>query len=159
MIGISKKNLLALSAAITLLSGMSSHLVLAQTTSDPDTATQVTLNLQDVDINVLINTVAEVSGKNFIVDPRVKGKVSVISGASLNPEQLYDVFLSILEVHNFATVDAGTVIKILPSNVIKQYPTPTLFSPTEGTNDEQITQIIQVEHAAVQDMVAILQIV
>ena len=64
---------------------------------------------------------------------------------------------SILEVHNFATVDAGTVIKILPSNVIKQYPTPTLFSPTEGTNDEQITQIIQLEHAAVQDMVAIIR--
>ena len=157
MIGISKKKLLALSTAITILSGVSSHSVLAQVTGDPDTATQVTLNLQNVDINVLINTVAEVSGKNFIVDPRVKGKVSVISGASLNPDELYDVFLSILEVHNFATVDAGTVIKILPSNVIKQYPTPTLFSPTEGTNDEQITQIIQLEHAAVQDMVAIIR--
>ncbi len=118
---------------------------------------QVTLNLQDVDIRVLINTVAEVSGKNFIVDPRVKGKVSVISGASLNPEQLYDVFLSILEVHNFATVDSGSVIKILPSNVIKQRPTPTLFDPTEDTNDAQITQIIQLQHAPVQDLVPIVR--
>jgi len=118
---------------------------------------QVTLNLQDVDIRVLINTVAEVSGKNFIVDPRVKGKVSVISGASLDPEQLYDVFLSILEVHNFATVDSGTVIKVLPSNVIKQRPTPTLFSPTEDTNDAQITQIIQLDHATVQDLVPIIR--
>jgi len=96
---------------------------------------QITLKLEDVDIRVLINTVAEVSGKNFIVDPRVKGKVSVISGATLNPEQLYDVFLSILEVHNFATVDSGNVIKVLPSNVIKQRPTPLLFSPTEDSND------------------------
>lgn len=118
---------------------------------------QVTLNLQDVDIRVLINTVAEVSGKNFIVDPRVQGKVSVISGASLNPDQLYDVFLSILEVHNFATVDSGTIIKVLPANVIKQRPTPTLFSPTEESNDAQITQIIQLEHASVQDMVAIVR--
>lgn len=118
---------------------------------------QVTLNLQDVDIRVLINTVAEVSGKNFIVDPRVKGKVSVISGASLDPEQLYDVFLSILEVHNFATVDSGNVIKVLPSNVIKQRPTPTLFSPTEDTNDAQITQIIQLKFAAVQDLVPIIR--
>lgn len=118
---------------------------------------QVTLNLQDVDIRILINTVAEVSGKNFIVDPRVKGKVSVISGASLDPEQLYDVFLSILEVHNFATVDSGTVIKVLPSNVIKQRPTPTLFSPTQDTNDAQITQIIQLDHASVQDLVPIIR--
>ena len=118
---------------------------------------QVTLNLQDVDIRILINTVAEVSGKNFIVDPRVKGKVSVISGASLDPDQLYDVFLSILEVHNFATVDSGTVIKVLPSNVIKQRPTPTLFSPTEDTNDSQITQIIQLDHASVQDLVPIIR--
>jgi len=118
---------------------------------------QVTLNLQDVDIRVLINTVAEVSGKNFIVDPRVQGKVSVISGASLNPDELYDVFLSILEVHNFATVDSGTIIKVLPSNVIKQRPTPTLFSPTQESNDAQITQIIQLENASVQDLVAIIR--
>jgi len=120
-------------------------------------AAQVTLNLQDVDIRVLINTVAEVSGRNFVVDPRVKGKVSVISGASLDPDQLYDVFLSILEVHNFATVDSGSVIKVLPSNVIKQRPTPTLFSPTEDSNDSQITQIIQLKHASVQELVPIIR--
>lgn len=122
-----------------------------------DGKSRISLNLQDVDIRVLINTVAEVSGKNFIVDPRVKGKVSVISGASLNPDQLYDVFLSILEVHNFATVDSGNVIKVLPSNVIKQRPTPTSFSPTLETNDSQITQIITLEHAAVQELVPIIR--
>ena len=118
---------------------------------------QITLNLKDVDIRVLIDTVAEVSGKNFIVDPRVKGKVSVISGAPLLPEQLYDMFLSILEVHNFATVDQGNIIKVLPSNVIKQRPTPTLFGRTKDNNDAQITQIIQLEHASVQDLVPIIR--
>ena len=118
---------------------------------------QITLNLKDVDIRVLIDTVAEVSGKNFIVDPRVKGKVSVISGAPLQPEQLYDMFLSILEVHNFATVDSGNIIKVLPSNVIKQRPTPTLFGRTQDNNDAQITQIIQLEHASVQDLVPIVR--
>ena len=133
----------------------------AQTSARPNPQTQqssnaqVTLNLQDVDIRVLINTVAEVSGKNFVVDPRVKGKVSVISGAPLDPDQLYDVFLSILEVHNFATVDSGSVTKVLPSNVIKQRPTP--FGPSEDTNDAQITQIIQLKHAPVQDLVPIVR--
>ncbi len=129
----------------------------AGTRNSQEEKAEVTLNLQDVDIRVLINTVAEVSGKNFIVDPRVKGKVSVISGASLDPEQLYDVFLSILEVHNFATVDSGEVIKVVPSNVIKQRPTPTLFTPTEDSNDAQITQIIQLTYASVQDLVPIIR--
>ena len=118
---------------------------------------QVTLNLQGVDIKVLINTVAEVSGKNFIIDPRVKGKVTVISGSALAPEQLYDMFLSILEVNNFATVESNSVIKILPSNVIKQRPTPTVFDATKDNNDAQITQIIQLEHASVQDLVPIIR--
>ena len=142
-------------AHLTLNAGLAS----AQMRDVTEEAEQqgVRLNLQDVDIRVLINTVAEVSGKNFIVDPRVKGKVSIISGATLGPEELYDVFLSILEVHNFATVDNGTVIKVLPSNVIKQHPTPTLFTPTSETNDAQITQIVQLQFASVQDLVPIIR--
>lgn len=142
-------------AYLTLNAGLAS----AQMRDVTEEAEQqgVRLNLQDVDIRVLINTVAEVSGKNFIVDPRVKGKVSIISGATLGPEELYDVFLSILEVHNFATVDSGTVIKVLPSNVIKQHPTPTLFAPTSETNDAQITQIVQLQFASVQDLVPIIR--
>ena len=143
-----------LCALLVMMTGSAS----SQTPADNQQGkAQVTLNLQDVDIRVLINTVAEVSGKNFIVDPRVKGKVSVISGAKLGPEELYDVFLSILEVHNFATVDSGNVIKILPANVIKQRPTPTYFTPTDDTNDEQITQIVQLEFASVQDLVPIIR--
>lgn len=117
----------------------------------------VRLNLEDTDIRSLINIVADVSGRSFIVDPRVKGKINVVSGDSLDAETLYDVFLSILEVHNFATVDSGSVVKVLPSNVIKQRPTPTLFSPTQETNDAQITQIIQLKFASVQDLVPIIR--
>ena len=117
----------------------------------------ISLNLEDVDIRALISIVAEVSGKSFIVDPRVKGKVSVISGETLSPEELYDVFLSILEVHNLATVDSGNVIKVLPNTVIKQRPTPLFFSPTEDSNDAQITQIIRLQHAVVSDLVPIIR--
>lgn len=151
-----------IAAGLTVLVGLQSATAQQRDQSrDAGEATDqeatVTLKLEDVDIRVLINMVAEVSGKSFIVDPRVKGKVSVISGATLNPEQLYDVFLSILEVHNFATVDSGRVIKVLPSNVIKQRPTPLLFSPMEESNDAQITQIIQLKHAVVQDLVPIIR--
>ena len=157
--------LAVLCAGLTFYVGSSHVLAQERSTSGQNAAdgtnnqdeAQITLKLEDVDIRVLINTVAEVSGKNFIVDPRVKGKVSVISGATLNPEQLYDVFLSILEVHNFSTVESGNVIKVLPSNVIKQRPTPLLFEPHDNTNDAQITQIIQLKHASVQDMTALVR--
>ena len=155
--------LVALSAGLIFCVGAPSAFAQERDTNNENVGTpdqgeaQITLKLEDVDIRVLINTVAEVSGKNFIVDPRVKGKVSVISGATLSPDQLYDVFLSILEVHNFATVDSGNVIKVLPSNVIKQRPTPLLFSPTEDSNDAQITQIVQLKHASVQDLVPIIR--
>jgi len=118
---------------------------------------QISLKLDDVDIRVFIQTVAEVTGKNFIVDARVKAKVSLISGSTFNAEQLYDVFLSILEVNNLAAVDSGNVIKIVPSNVIKQRPTPLLFSPTDDVSDAQVTQIIRLTHASVQDLVPIIR--
>lgn len=134
------------------------------TTNTRQTDQEITLNLEDADIKVLISMVAEVSGKNFIVDPRVKGKVSVVSGRPLNSNQLYDVFLSILEGNNYATVQSGDIIKIVPNTVIKQRPTPTVFSQSQHaasaartSSDEQVTQIIQLKFAPVQELVPILR--
>ncbi len=95
--------------------------------SEKDENGEIALNLQDVDIRVFINTVAEIMGKNFIIDPRVTGKVSFISGTPLNQDEIHDVFLSILNVYNFAAVEAGSVIKIVPNNVIKQSPTRVII--------------------------------
>ena len=75
-------------------------------------AQDVTLNLKDADITALINTVAEVTGRNFVVDPRVKGKVTVISSQPMDHSELYEVFLSILDVHGFAAIPAGQVTSI-----------------------------------------------
>lgn len=74
----------------------------------------VTLNLKDAEINTLISTVSEVTGKNFIVDPRVKGKVTVISAAPMNKQAVYETFLAVLQVQGFAAVPAGDAIKIIP---------------------------------------------
>ena len=151
-------HVLFLAALLTFFVGVSQAQNQVQSSSDEQQEKrQVAVNLQDADIRVLINAVAEVTGKNFIVDPRVKGKVSLISGAPLDEETLYDVFLSILEVHNFATVETGNVVKVLPGNQIKQRPTRTLFAPTEESNDEQITQIIRLNYAPVQDLVPIIR--
>ena len=115
----------------------------------------VTLNFQGADVNALISLVSQVTGKSFIVDPRVKGKVTLVSGTGLPAEKLYDIFLSVLEVSNFAAVPSGEVIKILPKNLVKQHPTPTVQSPPD--NDEQITHIVTLEHASVNELLPILR--
>ena len=118
---------------------------------------QITLNFQDVDIRALVSTVSEITGKNFIVDPRVKGKVTLVSGGPLNSNQIYDVFLSVLEVHNFSAVPAGSIIKIIPSNIVKQQPTPTQYRITTDSRDIQVTQVYQLKHASVQELIPILR--
>ncbi len=117
----------------------------------------ITLNFQNADIGALINTVSQITGKNFIVDPRVKGKVTLISGGKFPASRIYEVFLSVLEVHNFATVPSGDVIKIVPSNIVKQQPTPMSFGATAPSVDEQITQVYQLEFGSVQELVPILR--
>lgn len=118
---------------------------------------QITLNFQSVDIRALINTVSEVTGRNFIVDPRVKGKVTLVSGGPLDADEIYSVFLSVLEVHNFAAIPSGDVIKIIPTNIVKQSPTPTGFEGPGDTTDRQLTQVLRLKHASVQELLPILR--
>ena len=118
-----------------------------------------TLNLKDADIRVLIDTVASVTGKNFIIDPRVKAKVTVVSSKPMAADELYQVFLSILQVHGFAAVPVGDVIKIVPDVNAKQGPVPTAgatsLSHTPG--DQLITRVIPINHVPAAQLVPILR--
>ncbi len=118
---------------------------------------EITLNFQEADINALISTVSQITGRNFIVDPRVKGRVTLISGTPLSAEQVYNVFLSVLEVHGFAAVDALGLTKILPANIIKQQPTRTTTERELVASDEQVTQVYTLKHASVQELTPILR--
>lgn len=120
-------------------------------------AQTVTLNLKDADINALIGTVAEVTGKNFIVDPRVKGKVTVISSRAMDAEEVYQVFLSILKVHGFAVVPSGEVMKIVPDVSAKQDSIPNVSDEVPGRGDEMVTRVVQVDNVAAAQLVPILR--
>jgi len=116
-------------------------------------AKSVTLNMKAADINAVISTVAEATGKNFIIDPRVKGKVTIISTKSMNKDQLYQVFLAILDVHGFTAVPAGGgVIKILPDSDAKHSGTPS-----DGKGEEMVTQVVEIKHIAAAQLVPILR--
>ena len=75
----------------------------------------VTIDFNDVDINLFIKYISELTQKNFIVDREVQGKVTIISPTRVSAEDAYRVFESVLEVHGYAAVPSGSVIKIVPS--------------------------------------------
>lgn len=120
-------------------------------------ADEITLNLKDADIRALISTVSKFTGKNFIVDPRIKAKITVISSKTMSPDEVYEVFMSILQVHGFAAVPTGTIIKIVPEVNAKQGPLPLAGNKRLPNSDELITKIVQLDHVPAAQLVPILR--
>ncbi len=115
---------------------------------------EFTLNFKDADITALIATVSEITSKNFVVDPRVKGKITVLSSRAMSPEELYETFLSVLEVHGFSAVSAGAVIKVVPQVTAKQ---DGGFGEVAGTNEDIVTRVLEVENVPADQLVPILR--
>jgi len=91
-----------------------------------DSEETFTLNLKNTDIRALIETVSLQTGRNFIVDPRVKATVTVISAEPVTGDKLYELFLSVLDVHGYAAVPVGSIIKIVPTAAGVQSAVPVL---------------------------------
>lgn len=96
------------------------------------------INLRDVEIPTLIETVSRITGKSFVIDPRVKGRVTVVTSSDITKDELYDTFLSILQVHGFSAVPSGSgIIKVVPSNQAKQQPVPVVGEEDNYTGDNK----------------------
>ena len=108
----------------------------------------ISIDFNNVDINVFIKFISELTGKNFVVDNKVKGKVTVISPSKISVREAYRVFESVLEVHGYATVEAGKVIKIIPSPEARTKNIKTLLKESAASpEDKIITQIITLNYA------------
>ena len=108
----------------------------------------ISIDFNNVDINVFIKFISELTGKNFVVDNKVKGKVTVISPSKISVKEAYKVFESVLEVHGYATVKAGKVIKIIPSPEARTKNIETLLKEgTASPEDKIITQIVPLKYA------------
>jgi general secretion pathway protein D len=114
------------------------------------------LNLKDVDIKALIDTVADATGKNFVVDPRIAGNITVVTSTPMRADQVYDVFLSILKVHGYSAVANGNIIKIVPNTTAKQDGEPSELQPDLKNGDQQQTRIVQVQHVDANQLVQTL---
>ena len=108
----------------------------------------VTIDFNNVDINVFIKFISELTGRNFIVDQRVRGNVTIISPTKISVDEAYRVFESVLEVHGYTTVQAGKVTKILPSPEARTQNIETyLESRRLPPEDRLVTQLIPLTYA------------
>src|SRR5438876_3513089 len=109
----------------------------------------VALNFQDVELPVLARFVSEVTGRNFIVDDRVRGKVTIISPTRITPDEAYLVFQSVLQVKGFTTVPSGAFTKIVPAR--------EAVASGARRGDEVVTRILPLGHAEASGLVPVLQ--
>ena len=108
----------------------------------------VTLDFDNVNIEVFVKFVSELTGKNFIIDDKVKGKVTIYSPKKILLRDVYKVFLSVLEINGYATVPVGDMIKIVPSAVAREKSVETRTKKDGVESDDRIvTQIISLERA------------
>ncbi len=123
----------------------------------PSVWAATTLNLKDADINTLITTVSEVTGKNFIVDDRVKGKVTVISSKPMSADAVYETFLAVLAIKGFAAIPAGAVIKIVQDVNAKSDGGARIADGSGLAEDEVVTHVFPIENVSASQLVPILR--
>ncbi len=113
----------------------------------------VTIDFDNVDIILFIKFMSEVTGKNFVIDEKVRGKVTIVSPTKISVDEAYRIFESVLEVHGFATVPSGSLVKIVPSVVARGKNIETrLLEEAATAEDKVITQVIRLAYANPDDL-------
>jgi len=108
----------------------------------------VTMNFKDVDLQVFIKFISELTGKNFLIDPNVKGTVTIVSPQKVTVNEVYQVFLSVLEINGFTILDAGNITKIVPIAAAKTKATDTVLRKRLGPREDRIiTQLVPLKYA------------
>lgn len=118
----------------------------------------VILNFTDVDIATMVKFISDLTGKNFVMDERVKGKISVFSPAKLSNEEAFNVFTSVLELKGFTLIQSDKVYKIVPTSSAKQSGTK-LYADKDKfpVNESYVARVIALENITAQEAVAFLQ--
>ncbi|MDG1812540.1 MAG: type II secretion system secretin GspD [Porticoccaceae bacterium] len=111
---------------------------------------QVRINFRDADIRSVIESVAEITGKSFVLDPRVKGKVTIIAPQAIDSSLLYSAVLSAIQVQGFQAVEDGAVTRIVPFN--------QSFSFAGGIGDNKLeTQVLKIKYVQASTLVPVLK--
>ena len=120
-------------------------------------AQDYTVNLKDTDIQELIQFVAEVTDTTIVVDPSVKGKVKVVSTKPVSSSELYELFLSILEVHGYTAVRSGDVVRVIQNKDARSAPVAVRDDSTGKTSEEYVTQVIRLDNISAAKLIPVLR--
>lgn len=119
-----------------------------------DDDAQIMPNYREADIRQVIEAVGEVTGRNFLIDPRVRGQVTLLSFSPMTPDAFYQAFLATLEVNGFVALDSGGVIKIVPDANARQM----AGAGAQGVGDEMVTQVVVLENVGAAQLVPTLRV-
>src|ERR1700694_1299928 len=149
-----KARIAAVLALAALLASVASPAAVQVKSEDGPT---ITPNYKDADLSQIIQAVSEVTGKNFIIDPRVNAKVTMLSATPMSPAAFYEAFLSVLQVYGYVAVPAGKVIKIVPNTDARQLPANDLPPSASAPSDEIVTQVITLKNVSAAVLVPMLR--
>ncbi len=117
----------------------------------------ITPNYKDADLAQIVDAVSAITGKNFIIDPRVRAQVTMLSSTPMSPDAFYQAFLSILQVHGFTAVETGNIVRVIPLANARTSPSVDLPDRVSATSDEIVTQVITVRNISAVQLVPILR--
>lgn len=120
-------------------------------------AQTITPNFKDADLALVIQAVQSITGKTFIIDPRVRAQVTILSSTPMSADAFYNAFLSVLQVHDFVAVPSGNVVKIVPAQNSRWMPGDDLPNQVSSSSDEIVTQVIQVKNVNAANLVPALR--
>ncbi|HKV53379.1 MAG TPA: type II secretion system secretin GspD [Candidatus Binataceae bacterium] len=124
----------------------------------PDDQGLITMNFQNVDLPVLAKFISEITGKNFVLDESVRGKVSIISPTRVTPQQAYAIFQSVLQVKGFTTQQAGAIIKIVPARDVRESAELTQSQePGLTQGDQYVTRMIKLRNTEATSVMSVVQ--
>ena len=130
---------------------------LAQQAAPGTSAQRITPSFKDADITQVIEAVGAATGRNIIIDPRVRAQVTMLSSTPMSPDAFYEAFLALLQVHGFVAVPSGNVTKIIPDANARQMPGNDLPGRVSATSDEIVTQVVAVRNVSAAQLVPILR--
>ena len=148
----------AFAAALLICVGNLSSPAFGEDPAELPAHNTITMNFQNVEIPVLAKFISEITGRNFIIDESVRGKITIISPSKVTPEQAYSIFQSALQVKGFTTVQAGKIIKIVPARNVRSSAALTESQvPAETKGDEYVTRMIRLKNIDAASVIGVIQ--
>ena len=140
-----------------LVAALAATLLLIATPVGAQDADTVTLNFVNADIDAVVKAIGEITGRNFLVDPRVKGTVNIVSARPVPRALVYPTLLSALRMQGFAAVEADGITKIVPEAEAKSQAGPVAHATVNASGDRIVTQVIPLRYESAAQLVTVLR--